>query len=381
MSTLDLVFLGDLILDAPDPDHWIAGIAPVTRAADIAIGHLEVPHTTRGQELAGDVPAPGADPAHLAALARAGIDMVSMAGNHIADRGAEGIADTNAELDRLGIAHCGADLTLAAALRPAIVERGGRRIALLSFNCVGPELAWATGDRAGCAYVAVRAADGGPSRPQATLVEADPASLAAMEDVIARTRRSADLLVVALHKGITHRPTELAPYERPVAHAAIEAGADIVVGHHAHIARGIEFHRGKPIFHGLGNGVVVTHALSPAQDHPARAEWAERRKRMFGFEPDPAYPLAPFHPEAVNGMIGTYRLMPDGSAEVGFVPVWFAPPGRPELAAEAKARAVAGYIDAIGVTVGLPPLDITWRDGAAILGNSGSNRSTRRMKR
>lgn len=375
MSALDLVFLGDLILDVPDPDHWIAGIAPVTRAADVAIGHLEVPHTTRGQELVGDVPAPGADPAHLAALVRAGIDMVSMAGNHIADRGAEGIADTNAELDRLGIAHCGADLTLGAALRPAIIERAGRRIALLSFNCVGPELAWATEDRAGCAYIAVRAADGGPSRPQADLIEADPASLAAMADAIVRARADADLLVVALHKGITHRPAELAPYERTVAHAAIDAGADVVVGHHAHIARGIEFHRGRPIFHGLGNGVVVTHALSPAQDHPARGEWAERRKRMFGFEPDPAYSLAPFHPEAVNGMIGLFRITADDRVETGFMPIWFAPPGRPEPVTGAKAREIARYIDDIGATAGLPRLDLTWCKDTARIGNGAQNRS------
>ncbi|HVI99847.1 MAG TPA: CapA family protein [Sphingomonas sp.] len=367
MSAFDLVFLGDIILDVPDPDHWMAGIAPVTRAAGLAIGHLEVPHTNRGDELEGDVPAPGADPAHLAALARAGIGMVSMAGNHIADRGAEGIADTNAELDRLGIAHCGADLTLAAAERPAIVTSAGKRIALLSFNCVGPEIAWATPTRAGCAYVAVRAADGGPSRPQADLVEADPASLAAMARLITETRAQADVVVVALHKGITHRPAELAPYERPVAHAAIDAGADIVVGHHAHIARGIEFHRGKPIFHGLGNGVVVTNALSPAQDHPARAEWVARRKTMFGFEPDPAYSLAPFHPEAVNGMIGRCRVAGDGTIETAFLPVWVAPPGRPEIATGARAAEIAAYVDAIGVRAGLPALHTQWRDGWRVL--------------
>jgi poly-gamma-glutamate capsule biosynthesis protein CapA/YwtB (metallophosphatase superfamily) len=43
------------------------------------------------------------------------------------------------------------------------------------------------------------------------------------------------------------------------------------VGHHAHIVRGIEFYKGKPVFHGLGNGCVVTHALNPDQSHPARA--------------------------------------------------------------------------------------------------------------
>ncbi|WP_206185936.1 CapA family protein [Sphingosinicella sp. BN140058] len=355
MAALDLRFLGDIILDVPDPDHWLSGIAPLLHPADLVIGHLEVPHTRRGEERAGDVPAPGADPDHLAALTRAGIAAVSMAGNHIADCGAIGIADTIAELDRLGIAHAGAGADLAAARAPAFVERGGRRIALLSYNAVGPELSWAAPDRAGSAYVKVRAADGGPSRPQADLVEADPQSLAQMADEITRARAEADLLVVALHKGITHRPAALAPYERPLAFAAIDAGADIVVGHHAHIARGIEFHFGKPIFHGLGNGVVVTHALSPAQDHPARAEWAERRKRLFGFEPDPAYSLAPFHPEAVNGMIGRVRWHEDGRIEAGFIPIWSEPPGRPVPAGD-RASGIADYVEAIGRAAGLPPL-------------------------
>ncbi len=88
------------------------------------------------------------------------------------------------------------------------------------------------------------------------------------------------------------------------------SGADAVFSHHAHIVRGIEFVDGKPVFHGLGNGCVVTHALAPAQDHPVRAAWAERRKQLFGFEPDPAYHLAPFHPEAVNGFMA--RLVISG---------------------------------------------------------------------
>jgi poly-gamma-glutamate synthesis protein (capsule biosynthesis protein) len=353
---IDILFLGDIILDVPEPDHWLSGIAEVTRAADLAIGHLEVPHTLRGEELEGDVPAPGAEPAHLAAIARAGIVMLSMAGNHIADCGAIGIADTNAELDRLGIAHAGADANLTLARRPAVVSRGGKRIALLSYNCVGPEISWATDTRAGSAYVNVLAADGGPSRPQAELVAADPASVAQMTRDIAEARKQADFLVVALHKGITHRPAALSPYERPLAQAAVDAGADVVIGHHAHIARGIEFHRGRPIFHGLGNGCVVTHALTPAQDHPARAEWAQRRKAMFGFEPDPAYPLAPFHPEAVNGLVGRCRIHPDGNVETGFLPIWFAPPGRPVVPDAAKRAEIADYIDAIGRNAGLAPL-------------------------
>jgi len=355
VAGLDILFLGDVILDVPEPDHWLAGIAPITRTADLCIAHLEVPHTRRGQEVAGDVPAPGADPDHLAALARAGIHAVSLAGNHMADCGPEGIADTIAELDRIGIAHNGAGANLAEARAPAFIDRAGRTVALLSYNAVGPELSWAGPDHAGCAYVRIEAADGGPSRPQADLVRIDENSLAAMGADIADSRSKADVVVVALHKGITHRPAALAPYERPLARAAIDAGADVVVGHHAHIARGIEFHRGKPIFHGLGNGVVVTHALSPAQDHPARAEWAQRRKKMFGFEPDPAYPLAPFHPEAVNGMIGRLVLHDDGRTEAGFIPIWSEPPGRPVPAGD-RAGAVSDYIENIGLEGGLPPL-------------------------
>lgn len=359
---IDLALLGDIILDFPCPDHWLAGIADVTRAADVTIGHLEVPHTRRGTEMIGDVPAPGADPDHLAALARAGFDAVSMAGNHIADCGAAGIADTRAELDRLGIVHTGAGTTLVQAKRPAWIEREGRRIALLSYNCVGPEMGWASESRAGSAYVAVRASDGGPTRPQGDLVEIDPASREAMARDIRAVREPGVLIVVALHKGITHRPVDLAPYERPLAHAAVDAGADVVVGHHAHIVRGIELYHGKPIFHGLGNGVVVTSALSPGQDHAARADWVERRKRMFGFEPDPAYPLAPFHPEAVNGMIGHIRWSPDGGIATGFIPIFSEPPGRPVMPSEQKAASIAAYLAAIGVKAGLPPLRMV-RDG------------------
>lgn len=349
---------GDLVLDEPDAGHWLSGIAPAIRAADLAIGHLEVPHTRRGTEMQGDVPAPGAPPENLAAARDAGFGMLSLAGNHIADTGAEGIADTIAELDRLGIAHAGAGANRAEAWRAAILERGGRRIALLSYNTVGPESAWATDTRAGCAWLRIDTSDGSaiaPAAPLATMAWEVPQILA--RD-IAAARAQADLVLVALHKGIVHTPAKLAPYERPLAQAAIEAGADVVIGHHSHIVRGIEFHRGRPIFHGLGNGCVVTRALSPAQDHPARREWAERRRKMFGFEPDPSYTLAPFHPQAVNAMLGKLRWHADGRMDVFIVPVHVEPPGRPVLASEGRAREIRDYISAITIAGGMRGIQI-----------------------
>ena len=357
MAASEILLLGDLILDVPEPDHWLSGLAPRLREADLAIGHLEVPYTTSLEERPGDVPAPGADPTHLDALARAGIGAVSMAGNHMMDCGVSGLVETLAGLDRNGIAHAGAGLTLAAARAPALIPCGARTIALLSYNCVGPELSWAGEAEPGCAYVRITPEDGSASRPQADLVHIDPASQAAMAADIRAARKSADLVIVALHKGVTHRPAHLAPYERPLAAAAIAAGADVVVGHHAHIAQGIELVGGKPVYHGLGNGCVVTHALAPAQDHPARAEWAERRKSLFGFEPDPAYPLAPFHPEAVNGLIARLEWHEDGRIVPGLIPLWFEPPGRPVLAG-AQSDEIASYVVGIGPKAGLPPIAV-----------------------
>lgn len=350
---LRIVATGDLVLDEPGPDFFLSGLAPVTRAGDVTIGHVEIPHTRRGTELVGDVPAHPADPAHLHAVADAGFDVATLAGNHVADRGREGIEDTVDGLRAVGVVPCGAGATLDEARAPAVVERAGRRIAVLSYNCVGPEACWATPSRAGCAYVRIDTADGAPIAPAANLVTPDGASLAAMCADVADARRRADVVVVAFHKGLVHVPVRLAPYERAVAHAAIDAGAHVVLGHHAHILRGIEMHRGRPIFHGLGNGVVVTRALSPAQDHPARAAWALKRRELFGFEPDPDYPLYPFHPEAKNVIVGEVDVASDGTCLAAFRTFRVEPSGRPIPAPRgAGGEAVAEYVARITAGAG-----------------------------
>jgi poly-gamma-glutamate synthesis protein (capsule biosynthesis protein) len=355
---MDFILSGDLVLDEPRPEHWLSDIAPALHEADLAVGHLEVPHTRRCTELYGDVPAPAADPDHLAALRDAGFHVLTLAGNHMADCGPEGIADTKRELDRLGIACCGAGADLNEARRPAILKIGGKRIAVLSYNCVGPENGWATDTNAGVAFVRLETPNSEPVSPSARLERAAPESVAAMQQDVTSAKRKTDFVIVALHKGIVHTPARLAPYERPIAHAAIDAGADTVVGHHAHIIRGMEFYRGKPVFHGLGNGCVVTRALSPDQDHPARADWARKRKELFGFEPDPNYQLAPFHPQAINSMLGRVRWHDDGRMEAGFTPVHVAPPGRPVIADGGKAREIIDYVEQITVAAGLPPLSL-----------------------
>ena len=373
MSTtapLRMLLVGDLILELPEPDRLFDRARPLLRSAGLVVGHVEVPHTRRGQELTFDVPAPAADPDHLAALARAGFHVATLAGNHIFDRGPEGVLDTAAALAAHGIASCGAGADLAAARQPVVLQRDGLRIGVLSYNCVGPRQSWAGEDKAGCAYVRVvdRAGNDchGPSAAALQDSHVDPSSLAALQADIAALRARCDVLIVGLHKGIVHTPAVLASYERPLAHAAVDAGASIVVGHHAHILRGIELYRGRPIFHGLGNFVTVTRALDPDSEHPARRAWARKRRELFGFTPDPDYPTYPFHPEAKHALIADCRVDAAGEVSAGFVPCWIHPSGEPEpLARGPLAQQVLDYVAAISRAAGLAP-ELAW-DGDRVV--------------
>jgi poly-gamma-glutamate synthesis protein (capsule biosynthesis protein) len=377
MNALSLLMVGDLVLDEPDPDRFFDPARAVLRGADLVVGHVETPYTLRGREQSGDVPAEAADPAKLSALARAGFHAASLAGNHVYDQGEEGVADTIAGLYEHGIAPFGAGVDLAGARLPAILERGPLRFGFLSYNCVGPRLSWAGKDKGGCAYVQVishyepeGANPGGP--PQAFTFPV-PATLDTMQADIVALRQRVDVLVVALHKGLVHTPAQLAMYERPVARAAIEAGADIVVGHHPHIARGIEFYKGRPIFHGLGNFVTVTRALNvEGNAHPARLAWAERRRKLFGFTPDPAMPCYPFHPESRNTMIADCRIAADGRVSAGFRPCWIGDDGAPRvLGRSAQGQAVADYLAGIGRAAGMDTV-FSW-EGERVVVTPGNN--------
>jgi poly-gamma-glutamate capsule biosynthesis protein CapA/YwtB (metallophosphatase superfamily) len=358
-APLKLMMVGDLILDEPDPDSFFDPARTILRQADLLIGHVEVPHTRRGRENTSDVPAPPSDPDNLAALKRAGFQVATLAGNHISDAGPEGIEDTITTLRKLGIAATGAGMNLAEARQPAIAALRGLRVGTLSYNCVGPKDSWAGEKKPGCAYVQVithyeldHASPGGPPR---IYTFAEPESSDAMLADVVKLRPEVDVLIVALHKGIGHTPAALAMYERPLAKAAIDAGADIVLGHHAHILRGIEMYKDRPIYHGLGNFVTVTRALNvEANPSPKRLEWARRRKELFGFEPDPAYPTYPFHPEARNAMIAVCEIGADSVPMAGFIPCWVSPKGKPEICGDdARGRAVASYIEQITRRAGL----------------------------
>ncbi len=356
---LNLQMVGDLILDEPNPDLLFDLVRKRLLDCDVLIGHVEVPHTSRGIDTHFDVPAPASDPANLAALQRAGFHIATLAGNHIADAGPHGVEDTLAELQHLGIGTTGAGMTLADARRPSIVERGGLRIGCLSYNCVGPRESWAGETRPGCAYVHVlthyeldHASPGGPAT---VYTFAEPTTLDAMSADIEALRKEVNVLLVALHKGLGHTPATVGMYERQVAKAAVDAGADVVVGHHAHILQGMEVYKDRPIFHGLGNFAISTKALNvDGNSSPERRAWAERRKKLFGFEPDPDYTTYPFHPEAKNAIIAYCEVDPGGVRAAGFRPCFVNRYSQPEvLGNDPRGQEVAHYVEQITSRAGL----------------------------
>lgn len=356
---LRVQFTGDLILDEPNPDTLFDLARTRLLDCDVLVGHVEVPHTNRGQSMHFDVPAPPGDPANLAALQHAGFHVATLAGNHIADAGPEGVEDTVDELHRLGVITTGAGRNLAEARQPAVLERHGVRFGFLSYNCVGPRESWAGEARAGCAYVHVlthyELDHASPGGPPSVYTFAEPRTLEAMIRDVEALRPNVDVLGVALHKGFGHTPATVGMYERQIAKSAIDAGADVIVGHHAHILQGMEIYHDRPIFHGLGNFAVATRALSlEANPSPERRAWAERRRKLFGFEPDPEYTLYPFHPEAKNAAIAFCEVDRQGVRSAGFTPCLVNKHSQPEvLGDDGRGRAVADYIRNITVRAGL----------------------------
>ena len=359
MKQVVLMLVGDLILDEPNPQFFFAPSRELLRSADLTIGHVEVPHTHRGVEQSTDIPAPPAKPEHLAALVDAGFGCITLAGNHIHDSGAAGVEDTVATLRGLGIATTGAGMNLAAAREPVVAVRQGVRIGVLSTNCVGPRESWATSRKAGCAYVKVlthyELDYASPGGPPTIYTFAAPDSAAAMAADVAALAAHVDIVVVSFHKGAGHLPARVEHYERTLAREAIDAGAHIVVGQHAHILRGIEFHRGRPIFHGLGNFVCVTRALSgPAGNSPERRAWMQRRQQLFGFVPDPTMPTYPFNPESRHTLVAHCVVRADGAVEAGFVPCWIDGDARPlPLGRSDEGERVLAYVQKINTVAAL----------------------------
>ncbi|MGV6874312.1 CapA family protein [Pseudochelatococcus sp. B33] len=263
MKSASFVGAGDLLIGRSDPLHLMRHVADILRSADITYLNLEGPITDRGEKnpaLAGIANAIRSVPATASALAQMGVNVVSLANNHTMDYGIEGLEQSLDLLDASGIAYCGGGRNLARARKPVVLEAGGLRVAFLSYTSVCPPVYAATETGHGAAFVRIKTMYEGnvrlmlqPGSPMGIRTTAVPEDLARVREEIRDARQRADALIVAWHWGVSERWGKLADYQQECGRAAIDAGADMVLGNHAHMLQGVEFHAGKPIFHSLGN--------------------------------------------------------------------------------------------------------------------------------
>ena len=231
------VNLGDrtaLAIAAHGTGYPWTGVGDVLRDADLAIANLECAVSRGG------VPVPGKEytfrgrPAALPAVARAGIDVLSLANNHSADYGQGALLDTIRHARSAGLATVGAGADLAAARRPARIELGGLRIAILGYSDVRP-----------------LGFDAGLGRPGVT-----PAFAELIDPDIRRARRTADLVIVYFHWG-TELATTPNSRQKRLADLAFRAGATIVLGAHPHVLQPVQRGGSKLIAWSLGNFVFA----------------------------------------------------------------------------------------------------------------------------
>ncbi len=242
-----LTFAGDIMLDrgvktsvlknfAGDYNQLFKNVN-LFRDDDITFANFEGTATTKGYKT-GSKYSFRMDPKVLTAVHDASIDIVSFANNHVGDYAMSGFTDTMRGLTEAGVPFTGAGTNYAIAQQPTIIEKNGVLVGYLGFTDVGPNWLAAKDTSAGI------------------LLASDPD----FAGIIARAKSVCDVLVVSIHWGVEYQPhTER---EAQLAHAAIDAGADIIAGTHPHVPQDLETYKNKLIIYSLGN-FIFDQSFSP----------------------------------------------------------------------------------------------------------------------
>ncbi|MFB5267503.1 CapA family protein [Paenibacillus enshidis] len=243
----DMQFSGKVeqLLQEKGYDYPYKRLGSLFKSDDLTVGNLETPVTDGGTGAANKTYVYKSSPDALPELAAAGMDVVNVANNHILDQGVSGLKDTLAYLRHYGIQYMGAGMNAEEAYAPVYVKRKGMTIALLGFSRVIPEVSWYAGaNRAGVAGVY------------------DPA---AAVQAIRKASKKADLVIVTTHWG-KERASVLEDHQPELAHAFIDAGANLVIGSHPHVLQGLEMYKGKWIAYSTGNFIFSKSVTEATQD-------------------------------------------------------------------------------------------------------------------
>ncbi|MCA2962178.1 MAG: CapA family protein [Silvanigrellales bacterium] len=208
-----------------------ANVEPMLGWAHFNVVNLEGVITKREERAFPDFPfALRMHPGVADLLAKKNILHVTRANNHSMDFGLEGMRDTSKALRKAGITWTGVGENVMEAMEPLLLERDGIRIGILSFTTTYPDGAWASETKPGVPY------------PTASR----------LEQSLGKWRKNVDWLIAVFHWGEERNP-ELKPHQPELARIALAAGANMVVGHHAHLAQAIGKFEEKWAIYGLGN--------------------------------------------------------------------------------------------------------------------------------
>jgi poly-gamma-glutamate synthesis protein (capsule biosynthesis protein) len=243
-EAVQIAAVGDVMLDRTIGQVLTAGdlgfpfqhvLEPLQRA-DLTVGNLE---SALGE--GGEAEAKGytflAPPAAAQSLAGAGFDLMSIANNHAMDFGPDQLLRAIEILEEAGIRSVGGGIDKAAAHAPVVFTSNDLSIAFLAYVAVPQEYRGFD----------ARAWEAGPNKPG--LAWAEPAQI---RIDVAAAAQMYDAVVVLLHSGYENVAAPSGE-QRLAAHTAIQAGAALVLGHHAHLLQGVELYRGGVIAYGLGN--------------------------------------------------------------------------------------------------------------------------------
>lgn len=352
-----LLATGDLAPDRDDYDESYVATRNVLRSADVVFGQLETSFAASGTRLPQARHAVRARPDGAAALARAGFNVISMAGNHCMDWGREAFFETRENLEAAGIRVVGAGKDIAEARRPVVVELGdGTRVAFLAYSSILPHSYWADERRPGCAPMRAhtiyeQVEHDQPGTPARIHTFAHRDDLAAMQEDIRRAKREADLVFVSQHWGIHFVRAVIADYEHDVARAAIQAGADAIIGGHPHIIKGCQVIDGKPVFHSLCNFATD---LRMDEEHAKSKSWNEIRGLAEEWEPD-FEGLYNFPAASRLAIVARFEVAEGKLLRSGFLPLHIGRDAVPRFALRGgtEYRAVIDYLQAVTDEAGL----------------------------
>lgn len=266
-STVSFSAVGDIRLDGPVGEIIASGTLNPAEGlakelkADIVFGNLECSLTDKGekQPKTWNFKAP---PGRLKSLQAAGFNILSIANNHTWDYGATGFLNTLKALSRHGIPAVGGGKDRAQAEKLHIVTVRGLRVGFLAFTSTFPQEAWARKNKPGVAY----------------------SDFGRFPGVVSASRDDCDVLIVSFHGGteLAEEPNEI---QEAFAHAAVDSGADLVIGHHPHVLQEVEIYKDKPILYSIGNFLFVSPTPSTRVTVVVRAQLSSAGVDLLDFIP------------------------------------------------------------------------------------------------